>query len=130
MTPQKIFNTVINHLYTQKKKSFSFSNNVCQYKTSEGLKCAIGCLIPDEIYIKEMDEDSWIIKKFSRRFESLSYFTEGNNTDLLDRLQKIHDEASTSDDRVTFLLKDLAAELNKVAKEFNLVLPEIAVKYI
>ena len=77
-----------------------------------------------------MDEDSWIIQKFSHRFKILSYFTEGNNTDLLDKLQKIHDEASTSDDRVTFLLKDLAAELNKVAKEFNLVLPEIAVKYI
>ena len=130
MTPQEIFNTVINHFYTQRKKSYSFDNNVCLYHGPNGLKCAIGCLIPDEIYIKEMDEDSWIIQKFSHRFKILSYFTEGNNTDLLDKLQNIHDEASTSDDRVTFLLKDLSKELNKVAKEFNLVLPEIAVKYL
>ena len=44
-TKQEIFNTVKAHLLSQNKQARNeFS---CTYLTTAGLKCAIGCLIPD-----------------------------------------------------------------------------------
>ena len=47
---QAIFDTVAVHLLTQNKPSVSKMSNKCMYRSDEGLKCAIGCLIPDEKY--------------------------------------------------------------------------------
>ena len=32
-------------------------NGWCQYRTAEGNKCAVGCLIPDEMYFQVVDSD-------------------------------------------------------------------------
>ncbi len=45
MNRQKIFNTVRDHLLKQEDRAMR--NKFCCYLTSGGLKCAIGCLIPD-----------------------------------------------------------------------------------
>lgn len=60
MTPQEIFDTVCDHLATQKKRASKASGG-CYYRTEDGLKCAVGCLIPDALYDVRMDgcfEDS------------------------------------------------------------------------
>lgn len=45
MTKQEVFDIVAKHLLTQNVKAWE--NGFCRYKTSTGLKCAVGCLIPD-----------------------------------------------------------------------------------
>lgn len=48
MTKQKIFNMVATHLLTQNAKAESYY--ACMYRVPSGLKCAIGCLIPGDVY--------------------------------------------------------------------------------
>lgn len=59
LTLQAIYTRVRRHLLTQGERSQvwlpppdndSPGEYVCQYRTDSGLKCAIGCLIPDRVY--------------------------------------------------------------------------------
>ena len=54
MDRQKIFNKIAKHLLKQNKRSLN-ADGRCVYRGPNGLKCAIGCLIPDKIYNKKMD---------------------------------------------------------------------------
>ena len=46
MDRRKIFDTVVAHLKAQGKQAKNITGS-CSYLTQDGLKCAIGCLIPD-----------------------------------------------------------------------------------
>lgn len=48
LTEQEIFNTVARHLLTQKERAVEGSR--CSYRNAKGLKCAVGCLISDDVY--------------------------------------------------------------------------------
>lgn len=54
MNKQEVFDKVANHLLTQNRKAINTGNLSpyvkCVYRTDDGLKCAIGCLIPDHLY--------------------------------------------------------------------------------
>lgn len=83
MTEQDIFDKVTEHLLTQNQRA---SNGVlCQYRTENGLKCAVGCLIPDEQYSYELEyRPIWFLgDKISPIFHKYH--------DLLTLLQQIHD---------------------------------------
>lgn len=56
MTGQEIFDAVAIHLLTQKRKSVG-ANGVCRYRW-HGLRCAIGCLIPDAQYTPGLEHCS------------------------------------------------------------------------
>lgn len=47
-TKQEIFDTVTAHLLKQNEKALVGDN--CVYRGSKGLRCAVGCLIPDGLY--------------------------------------------------------------------------------
>lgn len=47
---QEVFDTVIRHLVNQRKASVNGYNGECVYRGPDGTKCAVGCLIPDEVY--------------------------------------------------------------------------------
>lgn len=49
MTEQEIFDTVLTHLREQGKASTNRSGG-CRYRGEGGTTCAVGCLIPDELY--------------------------------------------------------------------------------
>lgn len=49
MTKQEIFDTVLAHLRKQGKASLSAEGD-CMYRGPGGTSCAVGCLIPDELY--------------------------------------------------------------------------------
>lgn len=55
MTNQEAFNISAGHLLSQMKVSADETN--CLYRGPRGLKCAIGCLIPDELYLPEMENN-------------------------------------------------------------------------
>lgn len=48
MNKQEIFDKVVNHARTQNQKAIE--GGQCKYRTSNGLKCFIGALIPDDKY--------------------------------------------------------------------------------
>ena len=53
MNRRVIYETVRQHLLTQRAKSQTGGD--CLYRGPNGLKCAIGCLIPDEVYKPDME---------------------------------------------------------------------------
>lgn len=92
LTAQEIFNTVATHLLTQRRKSVVAGS--CKYRTDEGLKCAVGCLITDEEYDPRMEGNSIDFLIYGDLDDppvapSLSRFME--HSQLLRDLQRIHD---------------------------------------
>lgn len=83
---QEIFDKVSKHLLTQNAKALG-ADNKCKYRNPTGLKCAAGCLIPDNDYDPKME------RKFVREFD---YFANcgysKKEIDLISELQQIHDE--------------------------------------
>jgi len=54
MTAQEIFDTVVRHLHTQGKMACDHDLG-CRYRTDDGLRCAVGCLIKDDEYDPAME---------------------------------------------------------------------------
>lgn len=56
MTAQEIFNTVAAHLLRQGRKAEGYGTQPgCAYRSNDGDKCAVGCLIPDDDYSIELE---------------------------------------------------------------------------
>lgn len=109
MTNQEIFTTVKNHLLTQNARSAEpikegMSESYCKYRGPNGLMCAVGCLIPDEMYSDSIE------------FNPVGYLPKeildhmGGNEWLLQRLQSIHDLIEVENWHSA--LGDLATEFN------------------
>jgi hypothetical protein len=86
MTAQEIFDTVVTHLRTQKAKSID--GDFCVYRSPTGLKCAVGCLIPDDVYHVDM-EGECASTMIAARSNELGHLRD--HQELLDRLQLVHD---------------------------------------
>jgi hypothetical protein len=54
-TEQQVFDVVVEHLMTQGAVSWSCEFNGCVYRSADGKKCAIGCLIPDSKYSPSLE---------------------------------------------------------------------------
>lgn len=92
MTPQEIFDTVYKHLVTQGEQSVN-GIGFCMYRNPEGLKCAVGCLIPDDLYRPEMDiagggytDVSTLVQQHPNLPDWMR-----KNLHLLTELQNVHD---------------------------------------
>lgn len=87
MTEQEFFDKTIRHFIKQGKPALD-RNGDCQYQTSTGLQCAIGCHIPDSVYQPEMEgHGSYeLIKDFPEVTQYLS-----DNQYLVSSLQDCHD---------------------------------------
>lgn len=116
-TSQQIFNKVATHLLTQKKKSLKkkslkktrgADDDACLYRGPGGLKCAIGCLIPDSKYDECMENK--IVKDILLNYPELRPYL-GANESLLEDLQAIHD---------TDEVKEWFNQLKKTAKDHGL----------
>lgn len=95
-TAQQLFDTVVIHLRNQGQKSHIMEDPQgkwygCYYRSPEGHKCAIGCLIPDADYSPEFEEknlDKLLDQKLlpARTHNELS-----KHRELLKALQFTHD---------------------------------------
>lgn len=83
-TAQEVFDKVYNHLMTQMKRCTDGFN--CLYRGKDGLKCAAGCLIPDEYYKEEMEENGWVQLVAKEMVPS-------DHERLISDLQCVHDRA-------------------------------------
>lgn len=95
LTTQQIFDKVAEHLLTQKERSIK--NGKCLYRGPYGLKCAIGALIPDELYKPEWDNECLNSDALPLDlFEAICInYEEQSNT--LYYLQDLHDAVKTEE---------------------------------
>lgn len=87
----------------------------CYYKTPDGEKCPIGCLIPDESYHPSMeDKDIYDLLCSTNQKNLPKYFAD--NEDLLNHLQRKHDESNSLKyflDSLEQLEKDMKCQKKK-----------------
>lgn len=94
MNAQEIFDTVAKHLLTQNAVSASGERHSpsnafeCLYRGDNGLRCAVGCLIPDDVYDPVMEGSPAVelICNFPRLFHLREH------SHMLSDLQDMHDE--------------------------------------
>lgn len=92
MTNQEAYNKVKIHLLNQKKKALRPGFvNACQYKTADGLKCAIGALLPDSMLTREFIDENTTIDKLLDTNDEVSEIFSGVEPGLLRMLQEAHD---------------------------------------
>lgn len=102
-TEQEIFDIVSTHLLEQNEQSrtritigdIHFVDS-CMYRGSEGRKCAMGCLIPDEKYCADMEGNNII----SPMIYNVLYDEEidvSKHLIFLSHLQHIHDHCVPED---------------------------------
>lgn len=104
---QEVYDQIVNHLRKQGEKSFE--DEICQYRTSTGLKCAAGCLIADDEYSFEFEGCIWtdLINQMN---------IEGNHHALISELQLVHDSISVGNWEENFV---------RIAHEFNLTYTQL-----
>lgn len=103
MNKQEVYFKVRNHLLTQMKRSVNLGR--CRYRGPNGLKCAIGCLIPDERYSRDIEgltADSILIS-------NLVGATTDSDRQFLRDLQLVHD--------------------SNIPRDWNIRLQDVAIKY-
>lgn len=115
MTNQELFNRVVAHLRAQgcaAKEWVTHPNSrayLCRYRTADGKKCAVGCLIPDERYIPDLEG-----KIATHAVVATAAGLEGHNLQLATRLQAIHDWIDP---------REWPEQLKQLAAEFELEVP-------
>lgn len=103
MNEQQVFDKVARHLLAQNQ--VSMKHNKCLYRHPDGLMCAVGCLIPDDLYKVSIETSAVNTLTNTMTMQLLGYTpTEitrlaeaGINSDnlmLLERLQTLHDSAT------------------------------------
>lgn len=129
-TKQETFDMAVGHLIKQGQRAISEDGtNACLYRGSEGTKCAVGALIPDELYTEEIEgyDSCDIGAGFDREYfekaqyspeqvnkmESLSTYLKTNHDQtLIDSLQHAHDVNET--------YEEMMDEIDKIAVGYEL----------
>lgn len=88
---QKTYDTVRDHLLAQRKKSIntSRSNPTCLYFGPGELRCAIGCLIPDDL--REFVVEGLSPDEQSRPIRKALGIRTADDERFLNDLQNVHD---------------------------------------
>ena len=113
---QEIFDIVVLHLYRQGHPAYDQKEG-CLYRAPNGDKCAVGVLIPDQVYDPGMEGKSVDNQNFSFSKVLPKYIHQ--NIDLLLALQGVHDEW---DD---WKFSDIQPQLETIADEYNLTFPDL-----
>lgn len=83
-TAQEVFDQCARYLLTQKKQSVEEVSGMCEYRGTDGTKCAAGCFIADNEYKKSMENKTWD-----------DLFLDGlaprDHLELMKTLQHVHD---------------------------------------
>ena len=120
---QEVFDYVIGHLVRQGSRSVSAGGTDCRYRGSDGSKCAVGCLIPDELYVWRMEWSS--LSGLCEHFPDVCAKTGiKRHNDILKCLQHMHDSPSTWQNQDSF-----SYQARRIADLYNLTVPEIANTY-
>ena len=117
MNAQEVFDTVVNHLRTQKQPAIN-SGDQCRYRHTEPdgtvLRCAVGCLIADDEYLQEMEGTNidGLLADYLRLPNGFLREKLRTHYSLLRALQSTHDDVSR--------LGEWEACFEEIANYFNL----------
>lgn len=102
MDDQQIFDTVATHLLAQGERSTRGTAGVCAYRGTGGLRCAVGCLIPNDRYKPSLEGQGVTSGPVldALPWEALA------QVGLLNELQAVHDWCAAEDWRAR--LRELA----------------------
>jgi hypothetical protein len=109
MGMNEVFNKVSAHLLKQNAKSVAF-DNACMYKSWLGLSCAVGCLIDDEHYNSEFEEEGCDNPLVVDALAKSGVDVTGNTIGLLHSLQTCHDD---------YEVHEWEAELMRIARWYD-----------
>ena len=82
-TEQQVFDQVATHLATQGVQARN-NNNLCCYRTDNGLMCAAGCLMDDKEYDPDMEKKGWAVLQRNGKVPDAHLY-------LIQDLQTVHD---------------------------------------
>lgn len=85
--------------------------NGCWYRSPNGAKCAVGCLIPDEAYNSKMEDHTLS----SLVFEGLVSIPSVRLEEFLRKAQAKHDTSNS--------VEDFISRLDSLAPNFNIKVP-------
>ena len=98
---QELFNRVKTHLLNQGAKAETDESthgiNMCQYHAESGLKCAVGCLITDEVYRPSMEGEDINDDLVYNGLRDSGIDMSGRALSILLKLQNVHDSNDPSD---------------------------------
>ena len=122
MNKQEIFDKVAIHLLTQNKRSRNNLSLACRYRGPNGLKCAIGVLILDDIYHPEVEGGNVLSAStidYLRRSGISIPLDEDARSEVLCfllKLQRIHDLAKVElwEEKLRLLAKEYNLETAKI----------------
>lgn len=145
-TPQAIFDYVVAHLRKQGEPAIGGEYASCVYRapdpqTGEVLMCAVGCLIPDDLYLSQYENDSvrgvvyaiddylqWNTAPRAGDFDRLRQFF-SDHLELLLALQHAHDEWAEEPDLMSLSkaerLRLLDEQLVDVAERHGVLIPTL-----
>ena len=115
MTQQEIFDTVVNGLRKQNCQSWDEASGGCMYRGDNGAKCAVGLLLPDELYHRSMEG-----KSVDELPDDVRDFFGADNIQLLMDLQAAPDYGGA----VWEDFSDVEDYFRGVAKDYKLTFPE------
>lgn len=113
LTNQTLFDTVVIALRKQVLPSKN-EEGFCLYRGPHGLKCAVGHLIPDEMYKEEMEDVGAFY--LPKKYPEIEELFDDCSMHLIDVLQEIHD---------CYHPKSWEEEWKKVAQEYDLIMPPL-----
>ena len=85
-TEQQVFDYIAHHLLEQQEHSLN-ADGECVYHSEDGLKCAAGCLIPDEDYCEELEDSHWSFLTAVGRVNEA-------HAEIIARMQSLHDKSA------------------------------------
>lgn len=91
---QETFDTVVAHLRKQGRAAVSAAG-ACRYRSDEGDKCAVGCLIPDERY-RPLFEGKRVDPDDPSDHLTILLTELGHSLSLCQSLQHVHDRMNPS----------------------------------
>jgi hypothetical protein len=124
-TNQELFNKAVAHLRTQGRPARlpgDADRQACAYRGINKMMCAVGCLIPDELYGPDLELEGPFSKKFDRLAEFFEFGEYPDRREFLSDLQSIHDECSTEADG-SFDKANLEQFIAEFARDWELTVP-------
>lgn len=88
-TTQEAFDAMAKHLLTQNAVSRFPGEVTCSYRGPDGLKCAVGALIPDEIYRPKLEGMHIFAEGFAPVLNKI--IGKSVDVDILYQVQRVHD---------------------------------------
>lgn len=112
-TAQQLFDTAVGALLAQGVRSFD--DGMCRYRGPDGTKCAVGHLIPDEVYDEAM-ESKHVLAVLNRNPQMAEHLHASDRPETFTRpmlrdMQKVHDDVPPENWKRSYM---------EVAKDYKL----------